>query len=91
MQKIDLKILLATHEVVAVSVCKTSTTPDVYNATVEKIGLDKTSTPYFAIFEIVEYNFGICLFRPWLFLPLTLAIACFFVNYSFSIICFWVF
>ena len=54
----DLKVLLPTHEVVSVSVCKTSTTPDVFNSVVEKIGLDKRSVEYFAIFEIVEYNFG---------------------------------
>lgn len=54
----DLKILLPTSEVVAVSVCKSSTTPDVYNAVTEKIGLDKNTSQYFAIFEIVEYNFG---------------------------------
>jgi len=58
LQKVDLKILLPTHEVVAVSVCKSSTTPDVYNAVTEKIGLDKNTSQYFAIFEIVEYNFG---------------------------------
>lgn len=54
----DLKVLLPTHEVVSVTVCKTSTTLDVYNATVEKICLDKQSVQYFALFEIVEYNFG---------------------------------
>ena len=58
LQKVDLKVLLPTHEVVSVSVCKTSTTLDVYNATVEKICLDKESVQYFALFEIVEYNFG---------------------------------
>lgn len=58
MQKVDLKVLLPTHEVVSVTVCKTSTTPDVYNATVEKVALDKKTTQYFAMFEIVEYNFG---------------------------------
>ncbi|KAK4036695.1 sorting nexin-27 [Daphnia magna] len=57
LQKVDLKVLLPTHEVVSVSVCKTSTTLDVYNATVEKICLDKESVQYFALFEIVEYNF----------------------------------
>nr|CAG4650147.1 EOG090X05ZS [Sida crystallina] len=57
LQKVDLKVLLPTHEVVSVSVCKTSTTPDVFNSVVEKIGLDKHSVDYFAIFEIVEYNF----------------------------------
>lgn len=50
--------MLPTHEVIAVSVYKTLTTPDVYNATVEKICLDKQASQYFAIFEIVEYNFG---------------------------------
>ena len=58
LQKVDLKVLLPTHEVVSVTVCKTSTTLDVYNATVEKICLDKQSVQYFALFEIVEYNFG---------------------------------
>nr|CAG4647044.1 EOG090X05ZS [Megafenestra aurita]SVE92385.1 EOG090X05ZS [Megafenestra aurita] len=57
LQKVDLKVLLPTHEVVSVTVCKTSTTLDVYNATVEKICLDKQSVQYFALFEIVEYNF----------------------------------
>jgi sorting nexin-27 len=55
---VDLKVLLPTHEVVSVTVCKTSTAPDVYNATIEKVCLDKQSAQYFALFEIVEYNFG---------------------------------
>ena len=50
--------MLPTHEVLSVSVCKNSLTPDVYNAMVEKICLDKQSSQYFALFEIVEYNFG---------------------------------
>ena len=58
LQKVDLKVLLPTHEVVSVAVCKTSVTPDVFNAVVEKTGMDKLSIPYFAIFEIVEYSFG---------------------------------
>ena len=60
-QKDDVKIKVATHEVIAVSVCKTLSTPDVYNATVEKICLVKHAAQYFAIFEIVEYNFGVTL------------------------------
>nr|CAG4636168.1 EOG090X05ZS [Eubosmina coregoni]SVE69795.1 EOG090X05ZS [Eubosmina coregoni] len=57
LQKVDLKVLLPTHEVVSVTVCKTSTAPDVYNATIEKICIDKQTAQYFALFEIVEYNF----------------------------------
>lgn len=56
--------MLPTHEVLSVAVCKSSLTPDVYNATIEKICLDKQSAQYFALFEIVEYNFGKFFFPP---------------------------
>nr|CAG4643201.1 EOG090X05ZS [Ilyocryptus agilis] len=57
LQKVDLKVLMPTHEVVPITCCKTSTSPDVYNAVVEKVCLGKETARYFALFEIVEYNF----------------------------------
>nr|CAG4651817.1 EOG090X05ZS [Triops cancriformis] len=55
--KVDLKVLLPTGEVTSVCVCKSSNAEDVYNAVVEKIGLDKANVKHFALFEIMEYNF----------------------------------
>jgi len=56
--KIDLKILLPDREVVSVNVPKNANTDEVYKALVQKICLSLDASRYFAIFEIVEYNFG---------------------------------
>lgn len=55
---VDLKILLPDREVVTVSVKKSTNADDVYRAVVEKIGMSKSVSEYFYLFEIVEYNFG---------------------------------
>ena len=57
-EKIDLKILLPDREVICVNVPKNSNTDQVYKALVNKIRLSQEASHYFALFEIVEYNFG---------------------------------
>jgi Ras association (RalGDS/AF-6) domain len=51
-------VLLTDREVVTVSVKKNANTEQVYTAVVEKIKMRKDVAKYFALFEIVEYNFG---------------------------------
>jgi sorting nexin-27 len=51
-------VLLPDREVVTVSVKKNANTDQVYTAVVEKIKMRKDVAKYFALFEIVEYNFG---------------------------------
>jgi len=58
LNKIDLKILLPNREVVSVNVPKNATTDEVYKVLVNKVGLSTEAAPFFALFEIVEYNFG---------------------------------
>lgn len=60
---IDLKVLLTDREVVTVSVKKNANTDQVYTAVVEKIKMRKDVAKYFALFEIVEYNFGMFILR----------------------------
>lgn len=55
---VDLKILLPDREVVTVSVRKNANTEEVYTAITDKIKMSKSTAKYFALFEIVEYNFG---------------------------------
>ncbi|GFS38263.1 sorting nexin-27 [Trichonephila inaurata madagascariensis] len=54
---VDLKILLPDHSTVVVNVRKNSTTEEVYQAVIEKIGMSKDVSKFFALFEIVEYGF----------------------------------
>ncbi|KAF4529317.1 hypothetical protein B566_EDAN011411 [Ephemera danica] len=54
---VDLKILLPDRDVITVSVRKTANTEEVYAAVVDKIKMNKGTAKYFALFEIVEYNF----------------------------------
>lgn len=60
---IDLKVLLTDREVVTVSVKKNANTDQVYTAVVEKIKMRKDVAKYFALFEIVEYNFGMFILK----------------------------
>lgn len=53
-----MKILLPDKQVVALTIRKSSTAEEVYNKLVEKINLSKSSSEYFYLFEISEYNFG---------------------------------
>lgn len=55
---VDLKVLLPDREVVTVTVRKSSNTEEVYAAVIDKIRMNKNSSKYFYLFEIVEYNFG---------------------------------
>jgi hypothetical protein len=43
---------------VSVNVPKNANTEEVYKVLVNKVGLSSESSPFFALFEIVEYNFG---------------------------------
>lgn len=54
---VDLKILLPDRSIVVVNVRKNSPTFEVYQAVIEKIGMNKEASKYFALFEIVEYGF----------------------------------
>lgn len=54
---VDLKILLPDKTTISVNVRKNSSTLDVYQVVIEKIGLKKEIAVYFALFEIVEYGF----------------------------------
>lgn len=54
---VDLKVLLPDREVVTVTVRKSSNTEEVYAAVIDKIRMNKNSSKYFYLFEIVEYNF----------------------------------
>lgn len=54
---VDLKILLPDKNTISVNVRKNSSTVDVFEVVVEKIGLNKEMAAYFALFEIVEYGF----------------------------------
>jgi sorting nexin-27 len=54
---VDLKILLPDKNTISVNVRKNSSTVDVYQVAIEKIGLSKEVASYFALFEIVEYGF----------------------------------
>ncbi|XP_066994479.1 sorting nexin-27 isoform X1 [Anabrus simplex] len=54
---VDLKILLPDREVITVSVKKNSNTEEVYAAVVDKIHMNRKTSKYFYLFEIVEYNF----------------------------------
>lgn len=54
---VDLKVLLPDRTTVVVNVRKNSSTEEVYQAVVEKIGMSKDILQYFALFEIVEYGF----------------------------------
>jgi sorting nexin-27 len=57
-------VLLPDREVVTVSVKKNANTDQVYTAVVEKIKMRKDVAKYFALFEIVEYNFGMFASQP---------------------------
>jgi sorting nexin-27 len=54
---VDLKILLPDKNTISVNVRKNSSTVDVYQVVIEKIGLSREVASYFALFEIVEYGF----------------------------------
>jgi hypothetical protein len=81
---VDLKILLPDRDVVTVSVRKNANTEEVYAAVTDKIKMNKGTAKYFALFEIVEYNFG-KLRKMW-----NLNKFCFYIlqHYSFNFIIF---
>jgi len=53
-----LKVLLPTKDVVTVRARRRSTCQDVYRLVAEEVGLRRESLEFFALFEIVEHNFG---------------------------------
>ncbi|CAH1173632.1 unnamed protein product [Phaedon cochleariae] len=54
---VDLKVLLPDREIVTVSLRKSSSAEEVYEAVIKKIGMKRSVANYFYLFEIVEYNF----------------------------------
>ncbi len=55
---VEVKILLPDKQIVALTIRKSSTADEVYAKLIEKINLSKSSSEYFYLFEISEYNFG---------------------------------
>ncbi|XKL66009.1 hypothetical protein PGB90_009429 [Kerria lacca] len=54
---VEVKILLPDKQIVALTIRKTSTADEVYNKLIEKINMSKSTSEYFYLFEISEYNF----------------------------------
>lgn len=54
----DLKVLLPDKSVVTVTQAKNVLAHQVYQAVVEKVSISPETAKCFALFEIVEYNFG---------------------------------
>ena len=54
---VDLKILLPDKNTITVNVRKNSSAIDVFHAAVDKMGLSREMSAFFALFEIVEYGF----------------------------------
>lgn len=54
---VDMKILLPDKSNVVIKTKKNSTTVQVYQSVIQAINLSRDAAPYFALFEIVEYNF----------------------------------
>lgn len=68
-------MLLPNREVITVTLRKSSTADDVYSAVCKKIDMNKETSQYFYLFEIVEYNFG--KFGPLLFIKMDMYSTCF--------------
>lgn len=54
---VDMKIMLPDKSTIVIKTKKNSTTVQVYQSVVQAINLSRDAAPYFALFEIVEYNF----------------------------------
>ncbi len=50
--------MLPTKEVLTVKIRRTSTCQEVFRLVASQVGLRMESLEFFAIYEIVEYNFG---------------------------------
>ena len=55
---VDLKVLLPTRDVVTVKVKRNSSSHDVFQMVASAVGLSRESSDFFALYEIVEHNFG---------------------------------
>ncbi len=55
---VDLKVLLPTREVATVRVRRNSTCQEVFRLVASQVGLKMESLEFFALYEIVEHNFG---------------------------------
>lgn len=55
--QVDLKVLLPDRNIVTVTIRKNCTTSEVYKVVVTKIEMEESTSKYFALFEIMEYNF----------------------------------
>lgn len=56
--EVELKILMPDRNIMTVTIRRSSTTEDVYQATVQKLDLSPETSKYFALFEMEEYNFA---------------------------------
>ncbi|CAG0893501.1 unnamed protein product, partial [Darwinula stevensoni] len=54
---VDIKVLLPTNDVVSISCRRSATTEELFTSLADKISLPHTVAPYFALFELLEYNF----------------------------------
>ena len=55
---VDLKVLLPTREVLTVRAKRNSTCLEVFRTVAAEVGLRRESAEFFALYEIVEHNFG---------------------------------
>ncbi|XP_014676974.1 PREDICTED: sorting nexin-27-like [Priapulus caudatus] len=54
---VDMKILLPDKNVLTITIRRNSTAEHVYNIITHKLGLTAETAKYFALFEIIDYNF----------------------------------
>lgn len=64
---VDIKVMLPDHDVVTVSVRKSSNAQTVWDLLVQRANLTSYTQQYFYLFEIVEYNFGKNICIHWFF------------------------
>ena len=55
---VDLKVILPTKDIVTVKVKRNSNSNDVYRMVASAAGIQQNNLDFFALFEIVEHNFG---------------------------------
>ncbi|XP_056299781.1 sorting nexin-27b [Pseudoliparis swirei] len=54
---VELRIAMPDKTTLTVGVCKNSTTDQVYQAVVMKLGMDSVTASYFALFEVINHTF----------------------------------
>ncbi|XP_066273941.1 sorting nexin-27-like isoform X1 [Branchiostoma lanceolatum] len=55
--EVDLRVLLPDRSTLTVTIRRNNNTDQVYDAVVDKLGLDEELLPYFGLFEIMDTNF----------------------------------